>query len=80
MKMSKEHYILFIILLTDKLDDTNEEEAYSSDAQERDLKEADLKNYLQGSSNNSKNSASMSRVTSYSILATLDNKMKKGMY
>ena len=44
---------------------------------DRDLTEADLKMYLQGSS--SKSAGSMSRVTSYSVLAALDNKMKKGI-
>ncbi|XP_068239086.1 dmX-like protein 2 isoform X2 [Palaemon carinicauda] len=45
----------------------------------RDLTEADLKTYLQESIHNPKTSASVSRVASFSILAALDNKMKKGL-
>lgn len=34
--------------------------------------------YLQGSAHHPKGSSGMARVTSYSILAALDTKMKKG--
>lgn len=44
----------------------------------RDLTEVDLKTYLQESSHTTKTTASMSRVASFSILASLDHKMKKG--
>ncbi|XP_042889042.1 dmX-like protein 2 isoform X6 [Penaeus japonicus] len=45
----------------------------------RDLTEVDLKTYLQESSHSTKTTASMSRVASFSILASLDHKMKKGL-
>ncbi|XP_050731976.1 dmX-like protein 2 isoform X2 [Eriocheir sinensis] len=46
----------------------------------RELTEANLKTYLQGSAHHPKGGASgMARVTSYSVLAALDTKMKKGL-
>lgn len=46
----------------------------------RDLTEVDLKTYLQESSHSTKTTASMSRVASFSILASLDHKMKKCVF
>ncbi|KAK7072832.1 DmX-like protein 1 [Halocaridina rubra] len=54
------------------------EENASEKEEGRELTEVDLKSYF-NESQNPKSSASVSRVASFSILAALDNKMKKGL-
>ncbi|XP_071522289.1 dmX-like protein 2 [Panulirus ornatus] len=58
---------------------TQHREAVSGKEDGRDLTETDLKTYLQASSHNPKSATSISRVASFSVLAALDNKMKKGL-
>ncbi|KAK8379722.1 hypothetical protein O3P69_019607 [Scylla paramamosain] len=62
-------------------EEEEEEEEEQGDRQRngRELTEADLKSYLQESSHHPKGASGISRVTSYSVLAILDSKMKKGL-
>lgn len=73
-------YFLSLHASTEQRQTQQQREAVSGKEDGRDLTEADLKTYLQESSHNPKSTTSISRVASFSVLAALDNKMKKGEY